>query len=120
VTERPRRFILQAYYPEYACPAFETMFTVERLEELQALLGPDAQDDPEIEMVYPLEPADLATIAQRFGVTFDGRTRRVPLPMAKSARAALSRAYRLRTAADAGWAQEAREHVLRVSAASAS
>jgi len=38
VTE-PYRFILQAYHPEYACPAFETMFRVERLEDLQQLLG---------------------------------------------------------------------------------
>jgi hypothetical protein len=77
VTERPNRFILQAYHPEYACPAFETMFTVERLEDLQTLLGPDARDDPEIEMGYWLEPADLATIAQRFGVAFDAGDRDV-------------------------------------------
>lgn len=67
MTER-HRFILQAYHPEYACPAFATMFTVERLGELQALLGPDAWSDPEIEMRYWLEPADLAAIS-RLAVT---------------------------------------------------
>ena len=79
MTERPKRFILQAYHSEYACPAFETMFTVERLEDLQALLGPDARDDPEIEMGYWLEAADLAAIAQRFGVAFDAGDRDVCL-----------------------------------------
>lgn len=73
----PHRFILQAYHPKYACPAFETMFAVERLEDLQALLGPDAQRDPEIQMRYWLEPEDLATISQRFGVTFDAGDRDV-------------------------------------------
>jgi hypothetical protein len=73
------RFILQAYHPEYGCPAFETMFVVERLEELQALLGPDARSDPEIWMLYWLEPADLAAIYQRFGVAFDGGGRDVAL-----------------------------------------
>lgn len=79
MTERPKRFILQAYHPEYACPAFETMFAVERLEDLRELLGSDAQDDPEIERGYWLEPADLAAIAQRFGVAFDAGDRDVCL-----------------------------------------
>jgi hypothetical protein len=79
VTERPKRFILQAYHPEYACPAFETMFAVERLDDLRALLGPDAERDPEIQMLYWLEPADLAAISQRFGVAFDGGDRDVAL-----------------------------------------
>jgi hypothetical protein len=79
VTERPKRFILQAYHPEYACPAFETMFAVERLEDLQALLGPDAERDPEIEMRYWLESADLVAISQRFGIAFDAGDRDVAL-----------------------------------------
>jgi hypothetical protein len=79
VTERPHRFILQAYHAEYACPAFETMFTVERLEDLQALLGPDAQKDPDIEQFYWLDPADLVAISQRFGVAFDAGDRDVAL-----------------------------------------
>ena len=85
MTER-HRFILQAYHPEYACPAFETMFAVERLEDLQALLGPDAERDPEIEMLYWLEPADLAAISQRFGVAFDAGARDVALRRWHSAR----------------------------------
>ena len=79
MTERPKRFILQAYHPEYACPAFETMFRVERLEDLQQLLGPTAERDPEIRMRYWLEPADLAALSQRFGVTFDAGDRDVAL-----------------------------------------
>ncbi|WP_296387353.1 hypothetical protein [Reyranella sp.] len=78
MTER-HRFILQAYHPEYACPTFETMFMVERLDELQALLGPDARSDPEIQQLYWLEPADLVALSARFGVTFDGGDRDVAL-----------------------------------------
>ena len=44
------RFILQAFDPEYGHPAFETMFVVERLEELRPLLGTAADEDPELEM----------------------------------------------------------------------
>jgi hypothetical protein len=45
---QPHRFILQAFDPQYGHPAFETMFLVERLEELQALLGAAADEDPEL------------------------------------------------------------------------
>ncbi len=55
---QPHRFILQALDPEYGHPAFETMFAVERLQELQALLGAAADEDPELEMVYTLDPGD--------------------------------------------------------------
>ena len=79
MTGEPHRFILQAYHPEYGCPAFETMFTVEHLEELQVLLGPDARRDPEIRMRYWLELVDLAAISQRFGVTFEAGDREVCL-----------------------------------------
>jgi hypothetical protein len=34
VTEQ-HRFILQAYHPEYACPAFDTTFTVERSDQIK-------------------------------------------------------------------------------------
>ena len=49
---QPQRFILQAFDPDYGHPAFETMFVVEHPEELQALLGTAADEDPEIAMVY--------------------------------------------------------------------
>jgi hypothetical protein len=78
VTER--RFILQAYHPEYACPAFATMFVVEQIEELQALLGPDAQDDPQLDQkLYHLDAADIEAIRQRFNVVFEAGEREVVL-----------------------------------------
>jgi hypothetical protein len=55
------------------------MFAVERLEDLQALLGPDAKRDPELQGIYWLEPADLAAICQRFAVQFDAGDREVAL-----------------------------------------
>jgi hypothetical protein len=79
VTER-HRFILQAYHPEYACPAFATMFAVERLKDLQALLGPDAQDDLQLDQkLYHLDAADIAAIRQRFNVAFEAGEREVVL-----------------------------------------
>jgi hypothetical protein len=76
----PHRFILQAIHPEYACPAFESMFTVEQLEELQALLGPDAEDDPQLDQkIYWLDRVDLAAISQRFGILFDANACEVNL-----------------------------------------
>jgi hypothetical protein len=44
-----RRCILQAFDPEYGHPAFETMFIVERPEELRTLLGAAADEDPDLE-----------------------------------------------------------------------
>jgi hypothetical protein len=76
---RPHRFILQAYDPEYGHPAFETMFVVERLEELQALLGAAADEDPELEMHYTLDPGDLDAINHRFGLAFDPGRRAICL-----------------------------------------
>ena len=68
---QPHRFILQAFDPQYGHPAFETMFLVERLEELQALLGAAADEDSELEMHYTLDPGDLDAINHRFGLAFD-------------------------------------------------
>jgi hypothetical protein len=65
------RFILQAFDPEYGHPAFEMMFVVERLEELRALLGTAADEDPELAMVYTLDAGDLDAINRHFGLTFD-------------------------------------------------
>jgi len=67
---QPHRFILQAFDLEYGHPAFETMYLVERLEELRALLGAAADEDPELEMLYTLDPGDLAAINHRFGLAF--------------------------------------------------
>jgi hypothetical protein len=76
---QPHRFILQAVDPDYGHPAFETMFLVERLEELQALLGAAADADSNLEMHYTLDPADLDAINHRFGSAFDpgGRVTRL-------------------------------------------
>ena len=64
---QPRRFILQAFDPEYGHPAFETMFIVERPEELRTLLGAAADGDPDLEMFYTLDPADVAAINRHGG-----------------------------------------------------
>lgn len=71
MTIRPRRFILQAIHPDYACPAFETMFETDRLDELRALLGPDAEDDADFQKFYWLDPEDITAICERFDIRFD-------------------------------------------------
>ena len=73
------RFILQALDPEYGHPAFETMLVVERPEELRALLGAAADEDPDLEMQYTLDPADVAAINRHFGLSFDPEGRKATL-----------------------------------------
>jgi hypothetical protein len=68
---QPHRFILQAFDPDYGHPAFETMFLVERPEQLRALLGTAANEDPELAMVYTLDAGDLDAINRHFGLAFD-------------------------------------------------
>ena len=55
------------------------MLLVERLEELQALLGAAADADANLEMHYTLDPGDLDAINHRFGSAFDpgGRVTRL-------------------------------------------
>src|SRR5438132_12691490 len=71
MSDQPQRFILQAIDPDLGCPAFETMFIVDRLEDLRILLGQAADDDPALEADYRLEPAEVVAIAGRFNVPFD-------------------------------------------------
>jgi hypothetical protein len=71
MTNQPQRFILQAIDPDLGCPAFEAMFVAERLDELRHILGEAADGDPELEMDYRLETAEVAAISRRFGVPFD-------------------------------------------------
>jgi hypothetical protein len=67
----PNRFILQAIDPKHGSSVFETMLWVERVEDLRAVLGDAAEDDPDLERWYPLAEAELAAINQRFGACFD-------------------------------------------------
>jgi hypothetical protein len=71
MTDQPQRFILQAIDPDLGCPAFEAMFVVKRLDELRHILGEAAADDPELEMHYRLESAEVAAISRRFEVPFN-------------------------------------------------
>jgi hypothetical protein len=76
---QPRRFVLQALDPEYGHPAFEAMFVVERPEELRALLGAVADNDPELELCYTPDPVEVTAISRHFDVPFEpeGRATRL-------------------------------------------
>lgn len=76
---QPRRFVLQAFDPEYGHPAFETMFVVECPEELRALLGAAADEDPDLEMFYTLDPVDVAAINRHFDLAFEPAGRKAAL-----------------------------------------
>jgi hypothetical protein len=64
----PRRFILTAIDPEYGNPSFETLFVVERPEDLRTLLDISSEQDPGLEMTYRLDQQEVAAIARHFGI----------------------------------------------------
>ena len=55
------------------------MFVVERLEELRTLLGAVADNNPDFEHYYTLEPAEVAAISRQFDVPFDPEGRETQL-----------------------------------------
>lgn len=75
MSTQPGRFILQAIDPDLGHPAFEALFVVERPEELRAILGEAAADDPDLDYFYTLEPEEQAAISRQFGVPFDPQGR---------------------------------------------
>jgi hypothetical protein len=75
----PRQFVLQARDPDHGSPVFEARFAVTELDDLRALIGADADDDPELDGPYTLDAAETAAIATRFGVAFDPEGREVYL-----------------------------------------
>jgi len=83
-----QRFFLQAIDPRYGCPVIEAMFIVDNLSDLSGLLGPQADDDPELRWTYRLDEVVLTTITERFGVAFNSDGREVTLNRWHSIRAA--------------------------------
>lgn len=75
----PHRFILQAIDPNLGCPVLEAAFHVSALDDLRAVLGPCADDDPDLCRSYTLDSAELAAIRERFGVAFDPHGHQVQL-----------------------------------------
>jgi hypothetical protein len=62
---------LQAIDVDLGCPVLEAAFDVSDLDDLRALLGSCADDDPELRCSYIIDTGELATICERFGVAFD-------------------------------------------------
>lgn len=73
------RFFLQALDLDLGCPVLEAALDVASLDELRALLGPCAHDDPELRRGYFIEAAELRAISEHFGVAFDPAGREVRL-----------------------------------------
>jgi hypothetical protein len=81
------RFFLQAIDADLGCPVLEAAFDVADLQDLRALLGSCADDDPELRGSYTLDSSELAAVSERFGVTFDPGNRDVHLERWHSLRA---------------------------------
>jgi hypothetical protein len=67
----PHYFILEAFDREYWCPVLQTRFEILEFETLQAVLGAQAADDPDLRHSYFLDPAEMAAVVAAFNVCFD-------------------------------------------------
>jgi hypothetical protein len=65
------RFLIEAFDYEQYCPVLQAMLPVDDPEALRALLGGVADEDPELDYIYPLDDDDLAAIVAKFNVRFD-------------------------------------------------
>ena len=66
----PHQFILEAVDRERLCPVLQSIFKVTDLNALQAILGNEAADDPELLATYWLEASELDAINEQFHVRF--------------------------------------------------
>ena len=66
----PHQFILEAVDRERLCPVLQSIFRVTDLNPLQAILGNEAADDPELLATYWLEACELNAINEQFHVGF--------------------------------------------------
>jgi hypothetical protein len=66
----PHQFILEAVDRERLCPVLQSIFKVTDLNALQAILGDEAADDPELLATYWLEADELNAINEQFHVGF--------------------------------------------------
>jgi hypothetical protein len=65
------RFLLEAFDREQWCPVLQAMLRVDDPGALRAILGETADEDPDLNWVYPLDDKELAAIAAKFNVSFD-------------------------------------------------
>jgi hypothetical protein len=68
---RSNHFILEVFDRDLWCPIAQTLFHVADVEALRAILGEDADHDPEVANGYHPDDGQLAELVARFGVKFD-------------------------------------------------
>jgi len=68
---RTNRFILEAFDCDLWCPIAQTLFHVADIASLRAIVGADADEDPEVHRGYHLDVEELAALTARFGVALD-------------------------------------------------
>lgn len=64
-------FILDAFDRDLWCPVAQTLFHVTDATRLRAILGLDADEDPNFDREYGLDDGELALLVTRLGVAFD-------------------------------------------------
>jgi hypothetical protein len=70
-SSRSNHFILETFDRELWCPIAQTRFHVDDVASLRAILGADADDDPELSHYYIPDDDQLAALTARFGARFD-------------------------------------------------
>lgn len=80
----PRQFILSAVDAALNCSILEAMLQVADVDALRAILGSSALEDADLSWTYPLTPAQLQAVKDRFGVTFEPEGRETWLSAARS------------------------------------
>ena len=88
MSDLSQRFILQAIDPRYGCAVLEAMFIVNDPGELRAMLGSEADRDPELLFTYCLDVDVLAAITACYGVRIQSDGREVMLDRWHCTRAA--------------------------------
>jgi hypothetical protein len=69
-TMSTRRFVLEAIDPATECPAVEVSFEVEDIDDLRAIVDPQATFE-DFENGYDLNREETDQISKRFGIKFD-------------------------------------------------
>ena len=64
-------FVLSAFDRDRWCPVLQARFQVGDVGALQAILGEEARDDPELSHGYVIAADELAAVTELFGVAFD-------------------------------------------------
>jgi hypothetical protein len=70
-SSRSNHFVLETFDRKQWCPIAQTLFHVDDIAALRAILGLAGDDDPELNHGYLPDDDQLAALVARFGARFD-------------------------------------------------